>query len=572
VDTVFEIGGQDSKFISFLNRVPIDYAMNEGCSAGTGSFLEESASVDMGIPVKDISPIAEASLTPLSFGERCAAFINTDLRDALQQGANRDDVVAGLVYSIADNYISRIVGPRPLGKNLLFLGGTALNRAVALALAARTRQKIVVPPHPQLMGCVGTALLTRDRLNNGDAPEKHFRLEELARGKLEEKGTFSCRTCENNCNIRRISVRETVYPFGGLCSKYELRRHANNGIKEGKDLVALRNRLMLETFRPGTVSRPLGTIGLPMALTTFSLFPFYVKLITQLGYEVVLSNPNKTGNAKATSAICYPCQVVHGAVVDLLDQGVDFILLPHVIEMEIPGKSGYGYTCPSTSTIPDIIRAAFGDSSKKIISPHIGLSRHLTATTLEEIGRMGPRLGVKRKYAERAGKIALDFYRKFKEEYFKKGKQAVEMLANEDAVVIAGRPYVVCSPEVNLALPRKITSRGYHVIPAGMLPLLNTHRHPRDPWHFTRQISNAISHVKKKQNLFICFVSCFSCGPDAVMYHRFRKELAGQTFCYLEIDSHTAHAGFETRVSAFLDIIEERQRREVGGNHAWINR
>ena len=140
IDTVFEIGGQDSKFISFLNGIPVDYAMNEGCSAGTGSFLEESASVDMRIPVKEISPIAEESLHPIAFGERCAAFINTDLRNALQQGAHREDVIAGLVYSIADNYISRIVGSRHIGDTVLFLGGVALNKSVALAMAARTQQ------------------------------------------------------------------------------------------------------------------------------------------------------------------------------------------------------------------------------------------------------------------------------------------------------------------------------------------------------------------------------------------------------------------------------------------------
>jgi len=105
VDTVFEIGGQDSEFISFLKGVPVDYAMNEGCSAGTGSFLEESASVDMGIPMENISDIALKSSHPIAFGKRCAAFINTDLRNALQQGAEQENVVAGLVYSIADSFL-----------------------------------------------------------------------------------------------------------------------------------------------------------------------------------------------------------------------------------------------------------------------------------------------------------------------------------------------------------------------------------------------------------------------------------------------------------------------------------
>ena len=171
VQTIIEIGGQDSKFISFQGGIPIDYAMNEGCSAGTGSFLEESASVDMKIPVEKISSIAETSKNPIAFGERCAAFINSDLRNALQQGAKKEDVVAGLVYSIADNYISRIVGPRFLGETILFLGGVALNKAVGLALGARSKRKVVVPAHPELMGAIGSALMTLDLLREGSIQE-----------------------------------------------------------------------------------------------------------------------------------------------------------------------------------------------------------------------------------------------------------------------------------------------------------------------------------------------------------------------------------------------------------------
>jgi predicted CoA-substrate-specific enzyme activase len=565
VDTVFEIGGQDSKFISFQNGVPVDYAMNEGCSAGTGSFLEESAFVDMDILVKEISSIAMASKNPIAFGERCAAFINTDIRNALQQGAGRDDVIAGLVYSIADNYISRIVGARHVGKNLLFIGGVALNKSVALAMAFRTKQKIIVPAHPELMGCVGTALMLRDRLNSADSSEATCRLEELVQGDLDEKVTFRCKVCENTCEIRRISIREKVYPFGGLCSRYELLRHSGSNVKEGQDLVAFRNRIMFEEFGPRPVKNPHGKIGLPMALTTFELYPFYAKLINELGYDVVLSNPSKAGNSKTTSAICYPCEVVHGAVYDLMNRGVDFIFLPHLIEMEIPERSCCSYTCPSTATIPDIIRATFKNYSKKVLSPHIGLSKNLIKTTIQEIGRMGAVLGFKKSFAEKAGRKALAHYGKFREKYNNRGMTALKNLSGENSVVIAGRPYTTCSPELNLALPRKIISRGYHAIPADLLPLLDTGQHPGDPWNFTQQIGNAVAYIKNYPNLFICFVSCFSCGPDAIMYHYIRRELAGHTFCYLEIDSHTAHAGFETRISAFLDIIEEKKCRKVSG-------
>lgn len=562
VDTVFEIGGQDSKFISFLKGVPIDYAMNEGCSAGTGSFLEESASVDMGIPVKEISDIAIKSDHPIAFGERCAAFINTDLRNALQQGANSEDVIAGLVYSIADNYISRIVGPRQIGENLLFLGGVALNKSVALAIAARSQRNVVVPAHPELMGAVGTALMTRDLLQNKIISEQKYKLEDLTKGEIQVKDTFRCKACENNCEIQKIAIRGKVYPFGGLCSKYKLLRQKGTKVKEGQDLVEFRNKMIIDEFKAQPLKNPRGTIGIPMALTSHNLFPLYAKFINELGYDVVLSNPSKTGNTKTKAPICYPCEIVHGAVNDLISRNVDYIFLPHVIEMEIPDGYIHGYTCPSTTTIPDIIRAAFEDVSEKILSPHIGISEEHIETTLKEFGRIASILGLDNKIGVNAGFVALSHYKMVKKIYYECGKKKLKEILQEPSVIIAGRPYVVYPSDVNIALPRKIVSRGYNAIPSDLLPHLNNEtNHSRNVWSFTQEINNAVEYVKKYPNLYICFVSCFSCGPDGTMYHYFRQQLEGHTFCYLEIDSHTAHAGFETRVGAFLDIIEERHRK-----------
>jgi predicted CoA-substrate-specific enzyme activase len=562
VDTVFEIGGQDSKFISFLKGIPVDYAMNEGCSAGTGSFLEESASVDMGIEVTKISEIAEKSANPIAFGERCAAFINTDVRDALQQGSSREDVIAGLVYSIADNYISRIVGPRQLGETILFLGGVALNRSVALAMAARSKRKIVVPAYPELMGAVGTALMLKDRIDREDISERDYSLKPLVKGQMEMKNVFRCKACDNNCEIQRISIRGKTYPFGGNCSKYTLLREKGDHIKEGKNIIDIRNKLMFEEWNLEPLKNPLGTVGLPMVLSVFDLFPFYAKLFNDLNFKIVLSKPSKVGNTKTCASICYPCELVHGAVYDLLNQDVDYIFLPYVLEFENPVGARHSYTCVSTGNIPDIISAAFTNIRSKLLSPHIGLKKNLIRTTLKEIEKMGIKLGASKKQAKNAGKDAMSYFFKFKEVYTNLGGKILEELKEKPTIVIAGRPYTLYDPDVNLALPRKIISRGYNVIPLDLLPQLNNNiGQTSNVWTYTQQIYNCLSYVKENPNMYVCFMSCFSCGPDSIAYHLFRNELEGSLFCYLEIDSHTAHAGFDTRVGAFLDIIEERQKK-----------
>jgi len=565
IDTVFEIGGQDSKFISFLKGVPIDYAMNEGCSAGTGSFLEESASVDMGIGVEEISNVAMKSLEPISFGERCAAFINTDLRNALQQGAKQEDVVAGLVYSIAENYISRIIGPRQVGKNLLFLGGVALNRSVALAIAVHLQQKVIVPAHPELMGSVGTALMARDLLQEGVISKRDFDLKKLVTGEIELRKTFRCKSCENNCEIQNIFIRGKIYPFGGVCSKYRLLRQKGKKIKEGQDLVAFRNKMMFEEFGARNLDNPRGIIGLPMALTVYTSFPLYAKYFNELGFNIEISQGSKKDATKAMASICYPCELVHREVEDLIQKDVDFIFIPRAIEYEIPDGFLHGYTCPSTTTIPDVIRAQFDHVSDKILSPHVGTSNHLIQTTLKEFGRIAVKLGLNFEDGVEAGQKALNHDNNFWEKYREEGELKLKEILQKPSVIITGRPYVVYPPEVNIALPRKIVSRGYNAIPADMLPLLSDgiQGFDRNVWSYTQQIDNAVQYVKKHSNLYICLVSCFSCGPDGTMYHKFRHDLAGNTFCYLEIDSHTAHAGFETRVGAFLDIIEERRLKKV---------
>ena len=231
-----------------------------------------------------------------------------------------------------------------------------------------------------------------------------------------------------------------------------------------------------------------------------------------------------------------------------------------MIELNGCDETAISYTCPSTTVIPDIIRAAFGEISGRILSPHIALSKDFMQTTRKEIGHMGSVLGLKKNLAQRACEKAHSHYEKFRKNYQARIGKELKKIQTQPVIIVAGRPYVICSSDVNLALPRKITSRGYHVISSDMLPLLENNLPPRNVWHFTRQIDNAVAHVQNNPNLYICLVSCFSCGPDASIYHYFRQELAGHTFCYLEIDSHTAHAGFETRIGAFLDIIEQHMK------------
>ena len=180
VDTIFEIGGQDAKYTYITNGVASDYAMNEACSAGTGSFLEESAFETLGVKMEDIAEIAFQGTNPPNFNDQCAAFIASDIKNAIHEGVKHQDIVAGLVYSICMNYSNRVKGNRPVGEKVFMQGGVCYNQAVPFAMAALVGKPIIVPPEPGLMGAYGVALEVKERLSKGLMTEQPFDLEILA--------------------------------------------------------------------------------------------------------------------------------------------------------------------------------------------------------------------------------------------------------------------------------------------------------------------------------------------------------------------------------------------------------
>ncbi|MCG3222441.1 MAG: hypothetical protein H7641_13760, partial [Candidatus Heimdallarchaeota archaeon] len=217
VDTIFEIGGQDSKYMYLQNGVPVDYAMNATCSAGTGSFLEESSKGDLGVNVFDISNTAMGAEEPVRFKADCAAFINTDIRTALQEGYVRDDIVGGLVYSIAENYMNKVKGSRPVGGKVFFQGGVAKNNSVGYAFAQITGKQIIIPPNPELIGAFGIALIAKTKYEQHEinAIDKETTLDKLVEEELKHLGSFTCKACENFCKIERYEVGGRKFPFGG---------------------------------------------------------------------------------------------------------------------------------------------------------------------------------------------------------------------------------------------------------------------------------------------------------------------------------------------------------------------
>jgi predicted CoA-substrate-specific enzyme activase len=585
VDTIFEIGGQDSKYIYLRNGVPIGYAMNNACSAGTGSFLEESAQSDLGTSVRDIADHALAADAPVKFKATCAAFINSDIRIAQQQGQGRDNILAGLVYAIAENYLTKVKGQRPVGKKVLLQGGVALNQAVGYAFAHRVGRPIVIPANPELLGALGVGLLALDRSSGvmGTSTD----LQTLAAAEMKLVGQFTCKACKMYCNIERFEVDGRRFPFGGRCSLYENVWKRKTRIAPAPDLVEQRAAVLYRAPRrlePGPkepkeraywdmgptlqaarsyLEESFGyaegkahisetSIGIPRALTTHSLYPLYATFFSVLGMEAVLSAVDPRGDLKSHSGFCLPAQIAHGAVLDLTQKGVRVVFLPQVARMPQNETCKDSYLCPITQAGPYFLAKAFPDV--QFLSPVLDFTNGYTASMAMIEMAVRP-LGVSQELASKAWALAVVAQTEAECALMEMGRQALaQALADgKPAVLLAGHSYNAYTPEASQSVGKKLSSMGVQVIPADCLMPVGA---GPTVWHFANQILNAASLTKQHPNLFLLSIGNFSCTIDAFTNALLASELGSKPYLILEIDAHTADAGVQTRLEAFLDIVQ----------------
>ncbi len=568
VDTLFEIGGQDAKYVLLNNGVPIDYAMNEACSAGTGSFLEESAAGDLCVErAEDIGPIALEARAPLKFGEHCSAFINSDIRKAIQNGSDRADIVAGLVFSIVANYLNRVVGNRSVGERIALQGGVAKNPAVPLAFAQLVGKPVSVPPDPELMGCFGVARLALEKHRAGLLARGSFDLRTLAAKEIETLGEFTCQACDNRCPIRNLSVDGHRYPFGGRCSKFTgARRRLPGSERDAVDHVAWRHDEVFERAAPDPARfrpRTDRVVGVPRALSVHSLWPLYARFFHELGVRAVLSERiAPEGVARQESSYCFPVEIAHGAIQDLLDRRADFLFLPHFRDMpSMESGKVHACTCPLTQGLPYLARQAFGVDAT-VLRPVVSFKAGWEACR-PEFERVAAQLGFDAAEGGQAFDEAVGSYRAFLERYRQRGREVMDeirSLPDRLYVGLFGRPYNAFTRDANMGIPRKFTSRGVTVVPFDMIYDESAGIFPNMYWYYGQQDMKAAEIVRQTPNLYLSWISNFSCAPDSFMLHYLRWIMGRKPYLVLEIDSHTADAGLDTRIEAFLDIVDSFRR------------
>ncbi len=582
VDTIFEIGGQDAKYTYITNGVASDYAMNEACSAGTGSFLEESALETLGIPMEEIADWAVKGSRPPNFNDQCAAFISSDIKNTYYEGISKEDIVAGLVYSICMNYVNRVKGARPVGKKVFMQGGVCYNRAVPLAMAALSGKHIIVPPEPGLMGSYGVALEVKSRLDQGLMAEQPFDLEVLADREVEYREPFTCaggkEKCDLACSVNLIRIEDKTYPFGGACNKYYNIRQKLRVNAGDHDLVVKRQELVYDRFAPNLDDLPADApqVGLVRSFLMNTYYPLFAHFFKELGYRPILPvEVDQRGIDQCQAPLCYPCEIAHGFFSNLLDRQPDYLFLPQIKGSAVKGGYPVSNTCPLLQGEPYYLQRAFEDRLKdgpKVFAPVLDLAAD-TEAQLQQFVAMAKELGIPKSRVARAFVKASAVQEELRQSMLKLGREALRELESDPGrvgVVLFGRPYSAYVPEANKGIPHKFASRGITVIPVDFLDLEQMPTKEHMYWSMGQVNLKGAEFIKSHPQLFATFITNFSCGPDSFVVGYFKDIQGRKPSLILELDNHTADAGVETRIEAFLDIVARyrnlQTKKLIAGN------
>ncbi|HNW33787.1 MAG TPA: acyl-CoA dehydratase activase, partial [Candidatus Ozemobacteraceae bacterium] len=586
VDTIFELGGQDAKYTSLNQSFVVDFRMNKVCAAGTGSFLEETAN-KLGIDIAgEYESLALAAKTPFKLTERCTVYMESDLMSYLQMGAAREDLLAGLSRAVVHNYLNRVVQDGRIGKVISFQGGPSLNRSVVAAFEAVVGKPIVTLPHREVMGAIGAALHARDE---AEAAARRGEPVQPSRFRgwsvVDAAFTHSEEVCKRNPNchnlcklqIYRIAGDEAVY--GGECGMYESRAKSTvrapdyNRVRQNLYFKAMEGRYRVLDEEPAkaasaadTQKRP--TLGIPRSLSFFQTGLFWVHLMDRLGFDVVITPETDNrivdaGIEAMTCEACFPIKISHGHASRLKGR-VDWLFLPMMIEMEAPPDKK-GYYCPYLEANSYMLKAALKLDERTTLMPAIYLKTGrdgLVKAFREEFARVGLKFDTAAFIAayDEAWKVQGTFIGELRS----LGRTVLEKLGDRRAIVVVGRPYSAYDSRTNLNLFSTFSRLGVIAIPQELLELDAIEidaDYPNMYWGFGDKILKTARYINNDKRLFGLYLTSFSCGPDSFILHFFNDEMnrTGRPYLELELDEHSAGAGVETRLLAFIDVIKNQR-------------
>jgi predicted CoA-substrate-specific enzyme activase len=576
VDTIFEIGGQDSKYIMIENTHPLDFDMNKVCAAGTGSFLHELANKMKINIVKEFQDIALTSKDPIHLAERCTVFMESDLVSYLLKGGKREDLIAGLCYAIVYNYLNRVVEKRYIGKRIMFLGGPSLNKGIVAAFEKVLKRPVLVPKHREVMGAFGAAMSVMELFKKQDQQYKRRDLDQLADMKVDfsENVCHADKKCHNECKLKVYNFGDRKSVWGGDCGRYETR--AEGGRET--NYFQLRQNLFEEALADAgnllteaEVGRqPKPVIGIPLALHSLDWGVFWAHLFSELGFPVLLS-PKTTsklaflGVENVVSEVCFPVKVFHGHVRYLMDRA-EYLFLPNVVNTPVPTDDEIGYFCPLVQSSQYMSRSALNIPDRRIIRPSLFLREDMRNVVHAFESALPAGLKPERVQLERAIAKAWARQMEFRRKLTETGREILAGIDPSEPVwIVTGRPYNLYDERLNLQLGKQLAKIGIKAFPMDLVDsdAEDMSDFKRMFWGLGARILRTAKQIARKPNWYGVHLTNFSCGADSFIEHFYRHVLKDKPSLILELDEHSAVAGLLTRVEAYRNVVKNLQEKRM---------
>ncbi|HOI26304.1 MAG TPA: acyl-CoA dehydratase activase [Paludibacteraceae bacterium] len=579
VSFILDIGGQDMKAIfvedGAINRLEI----NEACSSGCGSFIDNFAT-SLECTIGDFVEKACRSSNPADLGTRCTVFMNSKVKQCLRENASVEDISAGLAYSVIKNCLYKVLklkDTKELGDHIILQGGTMRNKAVVRAFEQLIGKTVIVSNYPELMGAYGAALHAKKRSNN--QPVGALLLDTLADIKDYETEQMRCVGCENNCQIlKNIFGDGKIFYSGNKCEKV----YTNKGEKGRMafNMSLFRYELAFKkNIRLDENQKPFCSIGIPRALNMHENFQFWHTLLTLNNIEVITSSRStfrmyeKGLNTVMADNICFPAKITHGHIFDLIDKKADRILFPYVIYEQIEPQSNNSYNCPIVSGYSDVIRSSINPEGKYGIPLDAPVINFNDKGLLKKACKQYLKTVLGDCFTENnfnvSFKAALDAKAKYEQTLHKKAVHILEKAKEENRFIIllAGRPYHN-DQLIQHKISEIITSFGVDVITEDLLrgsdkKIEDSHLIPQ--WSYMNRIMKAAQWVANSdEHVYFVQITSFGCGPDSFITDELSDLLHrnGKTYTVLKVDDVNNAGSLKLRIRSLIESLKFKDETE----------
>ncbi len=569
IDTIFEIGGQDSKYMHVVDGNIRDSHMSYICAAGTGSFIEEQAN-KLGYNVSDIGNMV-LGLNPPIATDRCTVFMEQDIVGLIQSGATSEEALAAVMVSVVKNYLNKVVGNRYYSrKKAFFQGATARNQALVAAFENLLNIEIVVSPYCHVMGAYGVAILTQESMKRSGKKQSNFLGLDLEKRSISTRNS-TCTICENNCTITFADVEgiKESPSWGYMCGRDPKEKQLK--VNEKAKLLKMRNKLWRQTGKGIEISLKAPLIGIPQALTTYTYLPLWRRFFNKLGYRIQLSGSSteqikEMGTKICGAEFCFPVKVALGHVASLSTQeGVDFVFLPQMVNEKPNPYTTNSTFCPYVQAAPTYTRSALtlnNIDTSKLLSPVVDMKLNEEQLIEDLSVDLVKPLGRSKKEIREAWKEGIEAQKEFISACITAGNEAISQARKQGQklLVLIGRPYNNFDNNLNLGLPLKIAEQNIAVIPLDFLNLdfsLLLERYKNIYWTYGQKIIAALEMIAKDEHFEAVYLTNFSCGPDSFLLSYAAEIMGKKPFLSLELDEHGADTGYLTRIEAFFDVLKK---------------